>query len=170
MDLCIDADHTLEPGRFHAIVAPVETILAGLNDNQDLQRYTMLFICSNYSRVLDGIKRTSGNFSLQRPFTVHQLMTVLKENTSSIVFVEFDSSLFDQDDGARKWVAQIMRDVSRETLFAIYSPTMTREFSYLCAAADHVIIYDYLRTTGAPEYQGKPKREVQQTLLTDCFV
>jgi len=164
MDIRIDAQHTLFQGHFNAVVAPVETILAGLNDNHIIERYTMLFVCSNFTRLLNGINRTSGNFEIQRPFTAHQLMTVLKENTSSIVFVEHDVSMYDEAGETRKWITQSMKQVSRDALFVLYTPSMDKHFAYLCGAADRVIVYDYPRTTGVPFYQQMMKREVQCTL------
>ena len=164
MDLRIDDHHTLFQGHFNAIVAPVETILLCLNDNLTLQRYTVLFICSNFTRLLNGINRTSGNFSIQRPFTAHQLMTVLRENTSSIVFVEHDASMYDEAGETRKWITQSMKQVSRDALFILYTPSMDKHFAYLCRGADRVIVYDYPHTTGVPSYFQKPKREMQCTL------
>jgi hypothetical protein len=164
MDFRLDEHHTLLPGRFNAVVAPVETILASLNDNPVIQRYTTLFVCSNFTRVLNGINRTSGNFSIQRPFTAHQLLTVIRENTSSVVIVEHDPSLYEEAGDTRKWISQSMKDVSRESLFILYSPTLDKHFSYLCAAADRLIIYDYPSTTGLPSYQQKPRQNPQRTL------
>jgi len=142
MDLRINNRHTLLPGRFYAIVALVETILEGLNGNTTLQRYSTLFICSNFSRILNGINRTSNNFSIQRPFTAHQLLTVLRENTNSIVFCEHDASIYDDAGEVKRWIAQTMKDVSRDTIFVLYAPAMDRSFAYLASAADHVLYYD----------------------------
>ena len=91
-------------------------------------------------------------------------MTVLKENTSSIVFVEHDVSMYDEAGETRKWITQSMKQVSRDALFVLYTPSMDKHFAYLCGAADRVIVYDYPRTTGVPFYQQMMKREVQCTL------
>ncbi len=95
MDLRINDRIVLQPGRFTAIVAPVEVILAGLKNNSVLERFTSILVSGNFSRLLDGINRTSGNFEIQRAFTIHQLLTILRENDHSIVIVEHDPTIYD---------------------------------------------------------------------------
>ena len=95
MDLRINDRIILSPGRFYAIVAPVELFLAGLNDNPVIERYTTIFISGNFSRILNGINRTSGNFEVRRAFTVHQLLAILQEEYHSIIIVEHDPSLYE---------------------------------------------------------------------------
>jgi hypothetical protein len=157
MDLRINNRHILVPGRFYAIISSVATIRGSLNDNPALQRYTTLFICSNFSRILNGIDRVSSNFSIQRPFTAHQLLTVLRENTNSIVFCEHDASMYDDAGETKRWIARTMKEVSRDTLFILYSPAMDNHFAYLASAADHVIIYD-TANCGSGYHQASEKK------------
>lgn len=62
MDLRINDRIVLQPGRFYAIVAPVELFLAGLNDNPVLGKYTTILISGNFSRLLDGVKQEIWQF------------------------------------------------------------------------------------------------------------
>ncbi|MGA2917918.1 hypothetical protein [Methanoregula sp.] len=142
MDLRINDRIILSPGRFYAIVAPVELFLAGLNDNPAIERYTTIFISGNFSRLLNGINRTSENFEVQRAFTVHQLLTILQEEYHSIVIVEHDPTLYEDAGDVKRVVPPSMKDVSRDSIFVLYSPKMDRHFAYLAQTADYLIYYE----------------------------
>jgi hypothetical protein len=129
---------TLQSGTFNAVIAPEQVIIAAINSHTDLQRFLFLFVCGNYSRLLSGISRMSGNFEIRRAFTAHQLFTILKEASHTIVFVEHDPTMFD---GAEKMVIPVagaLRDVGREALVILYTPSMDRPFSALMRLADRV--------------------------------
>jgi len=142
MDLRINDRIVVQPGRFSAIIAPVGTILAGLNDNPALGRYTSILIGGNFSRLLNGINRVSGNFEIQRAFTVHQLLTILREDDHSIVIVEHDPTIYDDAGNTKRIVPPTMKDVSRNCVFVLYAPAMDRSFAYLVSAADHLYYYE----------------------------
>jgi hypothetical protein len=161
MDIRLSDRHTLCPGRFYAVAAPVKTMLAGLNNSPALGRYTTLFISGNYSRILDGITRPMNTINIRRPFTVHQLLTVLQESTESIIFCEHDSSMFDDAGGVKRVIPGTMKDVSRDKIFLLYSPVMDKHFAYLAGACDHLIVYE---ECSSPWYWAGVKREVQSTL------
>ena len=59
MDLRINDRIILQPGRFNAMIAPPDLFLKGINDNPVIGRYTTLLIGGNFSRLLNGITRTS---------------------------------------------------------------------------------------------------------------
>jgi hypothetical protein len=142
MDLRINDRIVLSPGRFYAIVAPVEIFLTGLNDNPVIGRYTTIFISGNFSRLLNGINRNSGKFDIRRAFTVHQLLTILQEEYRSIVIVEHDPTLYDDAGEVKRVVPPTMKELSRDSIVVLYAPTMDRSFSYLAHTADHLICYD----------------------------
>jgi len=141
MDLRISERIVIQSGRFSALVAPLEVILAGLNDNPVIGRFTSLLVSGNFSRILDGINRTSGNFDIQRAFTIHQLLTILRENDHSIVIVEHDPTLYDEAGDTKRLIPPTMKDVARDCIFLLYAPAMDRSFAYLASAADHLICY-----------------------------
>jgi len=162
MDIRINDRIVLSPGRFYAIVAPVELFLAGLNDNPVIERYTTIFISGNFSRILNGINRTSGNFEVRRAFTVHQLLTILQEEYHSIIIVEHDPTLYDDAGEVKRVVPPIMRDVSRDSIFVLYAPKMDRHFAYLADTADHLICYDDVADSKEPDiknYSRSKKRD-----------
>jgi DNA polymerase I len=155
MDLHITDRIVLSPGRFYAIVAPIETMLAGLNDNPVIGRYTTVLIGGNFSRLLNGINRTSGNFEIRRAFTVHQLLTILREEYHSIVIVEHDPTLYEDAGEVKRVVPPTMKDVSHDSIFVLYAPKMDRHFAYLAHTADHIFCYDDSNDSINPDFTNK---------------
>jgi DNA polymerase I len=130
---------TLHQGTFPAVIAPEKILIAALNSNPDLQRFLFLFVCGNYSRFLSGIRRTTGNFDVRRPFTADQLLSVLREAGHTIVFVEYDPTLFDGAERALQPVGSALKDLGNEALVILYSPAMDRSFEVLSRQADRLI-------------------------------
>lgn len=129
----------LYPGSCNAVVAPVNVMVSAINSNADLQRFLFLYIGGNYSRVLSGIHRDSTNFEIRRAFTAHQLLSVLREVSHTIVLVEHDPTLFE---GAEKMLAPVagaLKDAGRESLVILYAPAIDRTFATLMRQADRII-------------------------------
>jgi hypothetical protein len=128
----------LQPGTFNAVLAPEEVIISAINNNPDIQRYLFLFVGGNYSRILSGIHRTATNFEVRRAFTAHQLFTILKEASHTVVFIEHDSSMYD---GAWEMITPIsgaLREIGRESMVILFSVTPDRAFGALIQKADRV--------------------------------
>src|SRR5208337_3047317 len=104
--------------------------------------YMTVMISGNFSRLLNGINRNTTNFEIHRAFTVHQLLTILRGDSHSIVIVEHDPTIYDDAGDVKRVVPPTMKDVSRDSIFVLYAPKMDRHFSYLAHTADHLIYYD----------------------------
>jgi hypothetical protein len=139
MQIEIRKGMNLYPGSCNAVVAPVHVMVSAINSNADLQRFLFLYIGGNYSRVLSGIHRDSTNFEIRRAFTAHQLLSVLREASHTIVLVEHDPTLFE---GAEKMLAPLagaLKDAGRESLVILYAPAIDRTFAALMRQADRII-------------------------------
>ena len=143
---------TLRQGTFTAVIAPEPVILSALNDNPDLGRFLFLFFCGNYSRILSRINRTSSNFEIRRAFTADQLLIALKEASHTVIFIEYDPSLFDRADRLLIPVAAAFRDAGHEALVILYSSAMDRSFATLACQADRLIEIVH---TDEPTYNGQ---------------
>jgi DNA polymerase I len=75
---------------FNVLIAPVEMLAGALNSHLELQRYKILFISGNYSRILNRLNRNITQLDVRRAFKVFQLMTILEENHHSFLIVEHD--------------------------------------------------------------------------------
>jgi hypothetical protein len=129
---------TLHPCTFNAVIAPERVMISALNNNTDLQRFLFLYVSGNYSRLLSSINRSSKNFEVRRAFTAHQLFTILKE-VSHTVLLEHDPTLFDGAENMIPQIAGMLKDISRESLVIVYTPSIDRSFSVLMRQADHII-------------------------------
>jgi hypothetical protein len=99
---------------FNVLVAPVEMLVDALNSHLNLQRYKVLFVGGNYSRILSKLDRNFTELDVRRAFTSFQLMTILDENHHSFLIVEHDPMLYEDAEHMVEYVAQHMRQTSRE--------------------------------------------------------
>ena len=130
---------TLHPGTFNAVIAPGKVMISALNLNTDLQRFLFLYVSGNYSCLLSSINRSSRNFEIRRAFTAHQLFTILKEASHTVLLLEHDPTLFDGAENMLPQIAGMLKDVGRESLVILYTPSIDRSFSVLMRLADHII-------------------------------
>jgi hypothetical protein len=145
---------TLHPGTFNAVIAPEKVMVSALNSNSDLQRFLFLYVSGNYSRLLSSISRSSKNFEVRRAFTSHQLFTILKEVSHTVVLVEHDPTLFEGAENMLPQIAGMLKDVGRESLVILYAPSTDHSFSLLMRQADHLIeIAPADNTARTPRYR-----------------
>jgi DNA polymerase I len=130
---------TLHPGTFNAVIAPGKVMISALNLNTDLQRFLFLYVSGNYSHLLSSINRSSRNFEVRRAFTAHQLFTILKEASHTVVLIEHDPTLFDGAENMLPQIAGMLKVIGRESLVILYTPSIDRSFSVLMRLADHII-------------------------------
>jgi DNA polymerase I len=130
---------TLHPCTFNAVIAPEKVMVSALNSNTDLQRFLFLYVSGNYSRLLSSISRSSKNFEVQRAFTAHQLFTILKEVSHTVLLLEHDPTLFEGAENMLPQIAGMLKDIGRESLVILYTPSADHSFSALMRQADHII-------------------------------
>ena len=97
---------------FNVLVAPVEMLVDVLNSHLNLQRYKVLFVGGNYSRILSKLDRNFTELDVRRAFTSFQLMTILDENHHSFLIVEHDPMLYEDAEHMIEYVAQHLRQTS----------------------------------------------------------
>jgi DNA polymerase I len=157
-----DIEHS---GSLNAVIAPEKVMISALNNNIDLQRFLFLYIGGNYSRLLSSINRSSKNFEVRRAFTVHQLFTLLKEVSHTVVLLEHDPTLFEGGENMLPQIAGMLKDISRESLVILYAPSIDRSFSVLMRQASHIIRFaltdDFV---GTPKYRSSRSHRNSETL------
>ncbi len=95
MDIELLPTVSLLPETFNVLIAPVEMLTGALNNHLELQRYKILFISGNYSRILSRLNRNITELEVRRAFTVFLLMTILEEKLYSILIVENEPVLYE---------------------------------------------------------------------------
>ena len=83
MDIELLPTVSLLPETFSVLIGPVEMLAGALNSHLELQRYKILFICANYSRILSPLDRNFTELEVRRANTLFQLMTVWRRTTTA---------------------------------------------------------------------------------------
>jgi len=129
---------SLAPETFSVLIAPVEMLTGALNSHLELQRYKILFISGNYSRILSRLDRNFTELEVRRAFTVFQLMTILEENHHSFLIVEHDPLLYEDAEEMVEYLAQALKQTSREATILLYAPALDPHLQKLTELADRV--------------------------------
>jgi hypothetical protein len=130
---------SLLPETFSVLVSPVELMTGALNSHLELQRYKILFISGNYSRILSRLNRNITELDVRRAFTVFQLMTILQENHHSFLIVEHDPLLYENVEKRMvEYLAQALKQASREATVLLYAPALDPQLQKLTELADRV--------------------------------
>jgi DNA polymerase I len=115
---------SLLPETFNVLVAPVELMAGAINSHPELQRYKILFISGNYSRILSRLNRNITELDVRRTFTSFQLMTILEENHHSFLIVQHDPLLYEDSQEMVGYLAQALKQTSREATVLLYAPAL----------------------------------------------
>jgi DNA polymerase I len=132
---------SLLPETFNVLVAPVEMLVDALNSHLELQRYKILFISGNYSRILSRLDRLFMELEVRRAFTSFQLMTILEENHHSFLIIEHDPTLYEDAKEMVEYLAQALRQTSREATILLYSPALDPHLEKMAELADRVFCF-----------------------------
>jgi len=124
MDIKLHPTVSLLPEAFSVLVAPVEMLAKAQSSQLELQHYKILFICGNYSRILSRLDRNNTSLEMRRDFTVFQFMTILEENHHSFLIVEHDPLLYEDAGEIVEYIAQALKQASREATIMLYAPAL----------------------------------------------
>ena len=112
---------SLLPETNSLLIAPVELLAGALNSHLELQRYKILFISGNYFCILSRLNRNFTELEVRRANTPFQLMTILEENHHSFLIVEHDPLLYEDAGEMVEYLAQALRQASREATVLLYA-------------------------------------------------
>ena len=129
---------SLQENTFDVLIAPVEMLVNAINSNLNLQRHKVLFISGNYSRILSRLDRNVTVLDVRRAFTVFQLMSILEENHHSLLIVEHDPLLYEDAGEMVEYLAQALKQASREATVLLYAPAMDPHLQKIAGLADRV--------------------------------
>ena len=144
---------SLLPETFSVLVAPVEMLAGALNSHLELQRYKILFISGNYSRILSRLDRNFTELEVRRAFTSFQLMTILEENHHSFLIVEHDPLLYEDAGEMVEYLAQALRQTSRGATILLYAPALDPLLQKLTELANPGVLH--LQRAGRAKAEAK---------------
>ncbi|MFZ2471379.1 MAG: hypothetical protein WAW52_05480 [Methanothrix sp.] len=151
---------------FSILIAPVDMLAGALNSHLELQRYKILFISGNYSRILSQLNRNITQLEVRRAFTVFQLMTILEENHHSFLIVEHDPLLYEDAGEMVEYLAQALRQTSREATILLYAPALDPHRQKITDLADRVFcLYEMPGAPAKGRAKADPKMPVAQKTL-----
>jgi DNA polymerase I len=116
----------------------VELLVDALNSHLELQHYKILLISGNYSRILSLLDRNFTELEVRRAFTSFQLMSILAENQHTFLIIEHDPLLYEDAAEMVEYVAQHLRQTSREATVLVYSPSLDPHLEKMTELADRV--------------------------------
>jgi DNA polymerase I len=141
MEIELLSSVTLLSNTFNILVAPEKMLACALNSHPELQRYQVLFVCGNYSRILSHLDRNFTEPDVRRAFTVFQLLTILKENHHSLLIVEHDPLLYEDANEMEEYLAQALRQASRDATVLLFAPVIDRHMEKMTELADRVFCF-----------------------------
>lgn len=169
MELDLHPSVVLARGTLGVLIAPEEFLISALNNNLELQRFKILFVSGNYSRILTRLNRRITEMDVRRAFTAFQLLTILEEDCHTVTIIEYDPILFKEADGMQDYLARAMRDVAGRSIVLLYSPGLDLTIEYISSMADRVFYFDRGESQQAQRrrmgrYRSKPVSETQTSL------
>jgi hypothetical protein len=167
MDFELYPTIALRERSFNVLVAPREMFIQALNKDLNLQRFKVLFVSGNYSGILSNLDRRFTELEVRGGFTVFQLMTILEEAHHSLIIVEHDAMLYEEDAAEMVgYVSHAMRDASKDAAVLLYAPAVDPFLEDLMRNADRVFYFDD-GPRAAPRIvaKGLPKTQKGQTTL-----
>ncbi len=161
----------LEPGRYTALVAPPEPLLA-LLARPELDRFMALYLYGVSSRVLHRLpRRPPAALALQSCMTVHQVLAALRGAHQTIVILEYDPEIFSAlEDEQREavWaVGRALRELASSSLVLLYAGQADRGVRALARTADQTVyLYGAVPPprAAAPGAAPRRARPAQRTL------
>ena len=129
---------SLRSRSFNVLQAPREMFIKAINQNLNLQRYKVLYICGNYSGILSKLDRRFQDLEIRRAFTLFQLMTILEEARHSLILIEHDPMLYEDAAEMVDYVSRALSDAAKEAAVLLYSPGSDLFLETLSRNADQV--------------------------------
>ena len=140
----------LKSDTFSILVAPSTLFTKTHNCNSNLQSFSALYVCGNYSGILSYLSRRFTKLEIRRAFTVFQLMTILEESHHSLIFVEHDPMLYENGTQMAERVSRALRDTARQATVLLYSMGIDPFLEGLAETADKVFYFEEM-----PRYSPK---------------
>ncbi len=116
--------------------------IKALNQNLNLQRFKILYVCGNYSGILSKLDRKFTDLEVRRAFTTFQLMTILEEARHTLVVVEHDPMLYEDAAEMIEYVSHALSDAAKEAAVLLYSPGLDPFLEELAKNANRVWYFE----------------------------
>jgi hypothetical protein len=147
MELELHPAVTVSSRSFCTLIAPEGVLVGALNSHINLQRFKILYICGNYSRILGKLDRKFVDIDIRRAFTAFQLLTILEEARHTLIFVEHDPMLYEDAAELPEYISGALRDLASRAAVVLYAPSADPYLEEMARRADRVF---YLQAPKQP--------------------
>lgn len=144
MELELRSPVVLAPETFNVLIAPGGVLATSLNDHPGLRRIEALYVCGNYSRILDDLDRRFTSLDVRRGFTAHQLLSILREAYQTLIIFEHDPGIFEGASEMAEYVGRALKEASAGSAVLLYSPGTDPSLAEMAKFADRVIVFSDL--------------------------
>ena len=143
MDLEWHPDILIPERMITVITGPPQIAVDGLDSSRGtIRHYPLLYVCSNFSRVLPGLSRMVTGFSVRRGFTGDQVSAIIGGCDATYLFIEHDPSLYEDDTRLIPVVVNKLMTFARESgTVIVYSDGTDRFMRQVTRAAHRVYLY-----------------------------
>jgi hypothetical protein len=155
MQLQLHPTITLTQGTFNILIAPPQMLTESLNTHPKLQRFKLLYIQSNHSRILSSLDRRFTELDIRRAFTAFQLLTILKENHHTLVLIEYDPTLYEDSTELLDYISLAMREAAKRSIVLLYAPKMDPYLEEISDKADRVFYFEQGEVQRPSKRKGK---------------
>lgn len=139
MELDIAPELEIHPGTFSVVIAPASLMAAVVQNSVAPKKFLVLFVCGNYSRLLNRISNRSAEMDIRRAFTAFQMLNILDQASHSLIFIEHDPTIYEDFDGPVDLLARSMRCAAEGcTAVVLYSPAPDQFLNEISRAAHRV--------------------------------
>ena len=165
MDFELHPAVSLVSGTFNVLIAPGQMLVEALNGHQSLQRFKVLYVCGNYSRILSSLDHRFTALEIRRAFTVFQLMTILEENRHTLMILEHDPLLYEDAGEMVEYIAKAMKEAANGSIVLLYSPASDPFLEEIMKNADRIFCFsEGPRASARPSAKNCRKAQAQATL------
>jgi DNA polymerase I len=159
MEIEIIPSVSLQQGTFNVLVAPPGMLIEALNSRPEIQRFKLLYVTGNYSRILSGLNRNIREMDVRRAFTAYQLLTVLEENHHTLLIIEHDPMLYQDEPSLQEYISKALREVASQgrAIVLLYSAAMDRSLEEISAVADRLFSFNVVEKQTAARRPSRAK-------------
>ncbi len=155
MKLELQPPFTLTTHTFNVLVGPEEVLVGFLNGRSNLQRLQVLYVCGNYSRILDKLDRRFSDLDVRRAFTAYQLLTILKEAYQTLIIFEHDPGLFEDAREMAEYAGRALKEAAGVSAVLLYSDRTDPHLEEISKSADRVFVFNEVQK---PVYKRASKK------------
>ncbi len=164
MDFELHSAIILGDSAFHVLVAPLQILIEALNSHLNIQKFQVLYVCGNHSRILSGLDRRFIDLEVQRAFTVFQLLTVLEDSRHTLMILEHDPLLYEDAEEMVEYASLAMREAAKSCIVLLYSPASDPFLEKMMNYADRVFCFaEGPRTAARPSAKNNRKAQTSST-------